>query len=47
MDDLVNRKKVLDAIYEWIVRDEINHPDAFKLLGDRIRELPSENMNPE
>lgn len=47
MDDLINRKKVLDTIFEWITLDEINRPDAIKLLGDRIREIPSENTDQE
>ena len=47
MDDLINRKKVLDTIFEWIALDEINHPDAIKLLGDRIRNIPSENIDQE
>ena len=47
MDDVVSRRKVLDTIMEWIIKDEINRPDAIKLLGDRIREIPSENINCE
>lgn len=47
MDELINRKRVLDTIYEWITTDEINCPDAIKLLGDRIREIPSEYINEE
>lgn len=47
MDDVVSRKKVLATIMEWIIKDEINHPDAIKLLGDRIRNIPSENIDQE
>ena len=47
MDDVVSRKKVLDTIMEWIIKDEINRPDAIKLLGDRIRNIPSENIDQE
>ena len=47
MDDVISRQKVLATIMEWIVKDEINRPDAIKLLGDRIREIPSENIDCE
>lgn len=47
MDDVVSRRKVLDTIMEWIIKDEINRPDAIKLLGDRIREIPSEKIDCE
>ena len=46
-DDVVSRRQVLDTIREWITKDEINHPDAIKLLGDRIRNIPSENIDQE
>ena len=47
MDDVVSRKKVLATIMEWIIKDEINRPDAIKLLGDRIRNIPSEAIDQE
>lgn len=47
MDDLIKRKKVLDTIFEWITSEEINHPDAIRLLGERIRNIPPENVEPE
>lgn len=47
MDDVVSRQKVLATILEWITKDEINRPDAIKLLGDRIRNIPSENIDQE
>lgn len=42
MDDLVNRKKVLDTIYEWVMQGENEKEDGLQLLGERIRTLPSE-----
>ena len=44
MDDLISRKKVLDTIYDWVITDENIEEDAIQLLGDRIRAIPSEEL---
>ena len=44
MDDLVSRKKVLDTIYDWALTDENEEENAMQLLGDRIRAIPSEEL---
>ena len=44
MDDLINRRKVLNEIFEWVMKCENEKPDAMKLLGERIRNIQSEKL---
>ena len=46
MDDLVSRKKVLDTIYEWVMQGESEKEDGLQLLGERIRSIPPEEVQP-
>lgn len=48
MDDLISRRKVLNEIFEWVMKCENEKPDAMKLLGERIRNIQCENfeLNP-
>lgn len=43
MEELVSRKEVLDAIFEWVSKGENEKDDAMQLLGDRIRSIETKN----